>query len=136
MAWLERRGERFRVVFRFRHQKLHVNLKANEQKEADGCLARLEENLRLVERGRLDVSAGADLGLFLLSDGRLEKPIEITRTVRLDDLFATYPVTVHRRGEGSHHPQDGRHPHEAPRSPHRQQDAGGRHHVCHHLAVR
>lgn len=90
MAWLERRGERFRLVFRFRGNKFHVNLKAIDSKEADGCRARLEENLRLVERGRMSVPAGADVGLFLLSDGKLEHPVDITRPVRLAELFESY----------------------------------------------
>lgn len=90
MAWLERRGERFRVVFRFGGSKYHVNLKATDPKEADGCLARLEENLRLVERGRMTVPTGADFGLFLLSDGKLEQPVEIVRPVRLAEMFDTY----------------------------------------------
>lgn len=90
MAWLERRGERFRVVFRFRNRKFHVNLKASEPKEADACLARLEENLRLVERGRLAVPPGADLGLYLLTDGKLDQPVELARTVRLAEVFETY----------------------------------------------
>jgi integrase len=90
MAWLEQRGERFRIAFRFRGEKFRINLKATDPKEADGCLARLEENLRLVERGRLAVPAGADLGLFLLSDGKLEKPVEIVRSIRLVELFRTY----------------------------------------------
>src|SRR5439155_6427986 len=59
-------------------------------KEADGCLARLEENLRLVERGRLSVPPGADLGLFLLSDGKLEQPVEVARSTRLAELFRIY----------------------------------------------
>lgn len=90
MAWLERRGESYRIAFRFRGEKYRVNLKASDPKEADGCLARLEENLRLVERGRLSVPAGADLGLFLLSDGKLEQPVAIVRPVRLDEMFETY----------------------------------------------
>lgn len=90
MAWLEQRGDKFRIAFRFRGEKFRVNLKATEPKEANGCLARLEENLRLVERGRLEVPPGADLGLFLISDGKLEKPVEVVRTVRLSELFRTY----------------------------------------------
>ena len=90
MAWLEQRGDKFRIAFRFRGEKFRVNLKATEPKEANGCLARLEENLRLVERGRLDVPPGADLGLFLISDGKLEKPVAVVRTVRLSELFRTY----------------------------------------------
>jgi integrase len=90
MAWLERRGGCYRVAFRFRGAKFRVNLKATDPKEADGCLARLEENLRLVVRGRLTVPPGADFGLFLLSDGKLEKPVEVARGVRLAELFRTY----------------------------------------------
>ena len=90
MAWLERRRERYRIRFRFRNERYLVCLKTNETKEAEACLARLEENLRLVERGRLTVPAGADLSLFLLSDGKLERPVELVRTVRLSELFAIY----------------------------------------------
>lgn len=90
MAWLERRGVSYRIAFRFRGGKFNVNLKATDAKEADGCLARLEENLRLVERGRLAVPAGADLGLFLLSDGKLDRPVEVVRPVRLAEMFDLY----------------------------------------------
>jgi hypothetical protein len=83
MASLERRGNRFRVIFRLGGRKHHVSVKATGEKVADACRVRLEETLRLVERGRLTVPAGADLGLFLLSDGKLEKPVELIRSVRL-----------------------------------------------------
>ena len=90
MASLERRGNRYRVIFRLGGQKHHVGVKATDPKDADACRVRLEENLRLVERGRLTVPDGADLGLFLLSDGKLEKPVEIVRSVRLSELFEIY----------------------------------------------
>jgi hypothetical protein len=90
MAWLERRRESFRIVFRFRGERYNVNLKATDRKEANSCLARLEGNLRLVERGRLAVPAGADFGFFLLSDGTFEQPVELVRTVTLAEMFATY----------------------------------------------
>jgi len=90
MASLERRGNRYRVIVRLGGRKHHVSLKATDEKDAEACRVRLEENLRLVERGRLTVPAGADLGLFLLSDGKLEKPVEIVRSVRLAELFSIY----------------------------------------------
>ena len=126
MAWLEQRGEMFRIGFRFRGEKFRVNLKATEAKEANGCLARLEENLRLVERGRLDVPPGADLGLFLISDGKLEKPVEMVRTRSAQRIVSHLPDRVHRRGEGGHHPGDGRHSHE-PRQPHHRRETPARH---------
>ena len=44
------RGNRFRVIFRLGGAKHHVGVKAADRKEAEAGLARLEENLRLVER--------------------------------------------------------------------------------------
>ncbi len=48
MASLELRSDRFRIVFRIGGKKLHASLKTTDQREAEGCLARLEENLRLM----------------------------------------------------------------------------------------
>jgi hypothetical protein len=61
MAWLEQRSGLYRVAFRHGGRKLHYSVSSDNQKEAKACMARLEENLRLVERGRLEVPAGADL---------------------------------------------------------------------------
>jgi integrase len=90
MASLEQRGNRFRVIFRLGGQKHHVSVKAADRRDAEACLVRLEENLRLVERGRLAIPDGADVGLFLLSDGRLEQKVTVVRPVRLDEMFETY----------------------------------------------
>ena len=90
MASLEQRGDRFRVIFRLGGTKHHVGVNAADRKDAEAGLARLEENLRLVERGRLAVPDGADVGLFLLTDGRLERKVAFRRAVRLDEMFETY----------------------------------------------
>lgn len=90
MASLERRGNRFRVIFRLGGQKHHISLNATDQRDAEACLVRLEENLRLVERGRLAIPDGADVGLFLLTDGRLDKKVRVERAVRLAEMFDTY----------------------------------------------
>jgi integrase len=76
MASLEQRGGRFRVVFRFGGRKFQHPLKTDQEGETLSCLGRLEENLRLLERGRLVLPPGADLPTFLLSDGKLaHKPV-------------------------------------------------------------
>jgi integrase len=90
MASLEQRGNGFRIIFRLGGMKRHVAVKATDRRDAETCLVRLEENLRLVERGRMVIPDGADVGLFLLSDGRLEKRVEFVRTVRLAEMFETY----------------------------------------------
>ena len=89
MASLERRGNRYRIIFRLGGTKHHVGVNAADRKDAEAGLARLEENLRMVERGRLAVPDGADVGLFLLTDGRLERQVSVRRAVRLAEMFDT-----------------------------------------------
>lgn len=98
MASLEKRAERFRIVFRFDGQKFQHPLKTTDSKEAEGCLARLEENLRLLERGRLQLPPDADLPTFLLSDGRVAaKPQLATAVLTLEEICKRY-VEVHSNG--------------------------------------
>jgi integrase len=98
MASLELRSERYRIVFRYGGQKFQHSLKTTDPKEANGCLARLEENLRLLERGRLQLPPDADLPTFLLSDGKVAaKPQVVTTVLTLDALCQRY-VEVHSNG--------------------------------------
>ena len=90
MASLERRGNGFRVAFRLGGAKHQVVVKATDRKEAEACLGRIEDNLRLVERGRLAIPEGADVGLFLLSDGKLEQRLKINKSMTLGELVAKY----------------------------------------------
>lgn len=93
MASLEQRGNRYRVAFRLGGQKHQVAVKASDSKEAEACLARLEENLRLVERGRLTIPDGADVGLLLLSDGKLEQRVKTVKVMTVGELVAKYKAT-------------------------------------------
>lgn len=91
MAWLEKRGEKFRIKFRHGGRSHQVALKTDDESEARGSLARLEENLRLLERGRIDPPAGANLGLFLLTDGRVTgKKVVAPPEPTLAELFEHY----------------------------------------------
>ena len=54
-----------------------------DPRDAERCCGRLEENLRLVERGRLVMPVGADLRLFLLTVGKLDRNVEITNALYL-----------------------------------------------------
>src|SRR3954469_13662645 len=72
MASIEQRGGRYRLVFRHGGQKFQHPLKTADRAEADACRTRLEEGIRLLERGRIDPPPpGADLAIYLLSDGKL-----------------------------------------------------------------
>jgi hypothetical protein len=97
MASLELRSNRYRIVFRFAGGKFQTPLKTTDAKEAKACLSRLEENLRLVERGRLIPPPDAELGTFLLSDGQISKKPTLTEVLTLETLVGEY-MGVHSNG--------------------------------------
>lgn len=71
MPWLEKRGETYRIKFRYAGRSRQVALGAADRLQAERDLARFEDNLLLLERGRLELPAGADVGRFLLTDGKV-----------------------------------------------------------------
>jgi integrase len=73
MAWLEKKPSgQYHVAFRFGPRKIKKSLRTKDKKVAEARRCRLEENLRLVESGRLTVPEDADVARFLLSDGKLK----------------------------------------------------------------
>lgn len=110
MPWLERRGRKFRIKFRYAGKNHSVPVKTDDEREAEGLLGRFEENLRLLERGRLELPDDADLGLFLLSDGRLNEKPRPKAYLSLGAVFDLYEKTLTvgakeantRKSEGIH----------------------------------
>jgi len=95
MAWIEHRGAAYRIKFRFSGRNLSVALKTDDEIEAQGLLARFEENLRLLNRGRLQLPSGADVGLFLLSDGKLSEAVSLPPPERtIGEVFELYRSTL------------------------------------------
>jgi integrase len=91
MAWLEREESgRYHVAFRFGNNKFKRSLKTDSETEAQTRLFRLEENIRLVESGRMTMPEGADAATFLLSDGKLERKIVIPAPTLLAPLLDKY----------------------------------------------
>ena len=72
MASLEKRYDsRYRIVFCWQGERRYQSLGKLPEREAWSCLDRLEESLRFVDRGLLEVPVDADLGRFLVSGGKL-----------------------------------------------------------------
>jgi integrase len=72
MAWLEQSSSGlFHLAFRFEGQKFKKSLHTRDARSANARLHRIDENIRLIESGRLVVPEDADVGSFLLSDGKL-----------------------------------------------------------------
>ncbi len=102
MAWLEEHptSGHFKICFRWGGRKLKKTVKTTDRSAAESALARFEENLQLLERGRLELPPNADIGAFLLSDGKLigqpvaAPPIQILTLSGLRDAY----VGVHSNG--------------------------------------
>ncbi len=92
MASLEQqaRGGNFRVIFWFDGRKFSRTLKTSDEQEANSVVQRIEENIRLVERGRLEIPPDADVAIFLLSDGKLDKKTILPTTMKLEDFLTKY----------------------------------------------
>jgi integrase len=102
MAWLEQHptSGRFKICFRWSGQQFKKTIKSTLRSEADAIMTRLEENIGLVERGRLSIPDGADIAIFLLSDGKLinTSTSELaTKALTLGDLRDQY-IAAHSSG--------------------------------------
>jgi hypothetical protein len=84
MAWLQADPSgNFHVSFRFGGRKFKRSLRTTIESEAEGRRLRLEENIRLVESGRLALPAEGDVPTFLLSDGKLDSKVVIATPLTL-----------------------------------------------------
>jgi hypothetical protein len=91
MSWLERRASgTYHVAFRLGNQTFKRSLKTTRSRQAEATRARLDENIQLVESGRLALPPGGDAGAFLLSDAKLTSKPSPAKTLTLSDLFADY----------------------------------------------
>lgn len=90
MAWHEQgpSGNYF-ICLRIGETRFRRSLKTRSREDADSDLARIEDNLRQVERGWLAIPKNADVVSFLLSNGRVTATLKIDQ-VTLKDLFDKY----------------------------------------------
>jgi integrase len=91
MAWLEHdRSGNFHLCFRLGERKFKKSLKTKDERSAGAACTRVEENIRLLEMGRLSIPVGANVATFLLSDGKLTDKPEASNSVSLGKLFSEY----------------------------------------------
>jgi hypothetical protein len=84
MAWLEKRRDTYHICFWHSGRHFSRSLGTARKGKAEAAEARLEENLVDLERGRLELPADADLLTFLLSDGKLARPVVFEKEVTLE----------------------------------------------------
>jgi len=101
MAWLEEHPSsgHFKICFRWGGKKLKKTVKTTDRRAAEAALARFEENLQLVERGRLELPQNTDIAAFLLSDGKLngQSAAAPSQILTLSGLRDGY-IEVHSNG--------------------------------------
>ena len=90
MAWLEQRGDQFHLGIRLGSRKLKRSLNTTDPKEAQELADRVDRRLKLVEQGDLAIPPDADPLTFLLSDGKLTRPVEILVGLSLAELRQRY----------------------------------------------
>lgn len=92
MPWLEPdRSGSYHIAFRFNGRRYRRSLKTHDAREAELLVARVEDNLRLIERGRIVVPGDVDVATFLMSDCRVGGPAPKHATVEtLTRLFEVY----------------------------------------------
>jgi integrase len=83
MPWLEQRPNgQYHLSFRFGGRKLKKSLRTKDARTAEARLRQVEENIRLLEKGRIELPDDADVVEFLLSDGKLDGKQRADRSLR------------------------------------------------------
>ena len=90
MAGLEVRNGRYNIILRFGGKRFVRSLKTSDEATALSKKLRVEENIALVESGRLAIPDGADVMTFLLSDGKLDKKPVATSSLTIAQLFEQF----------------------------------------------
>jgi integrase len=75
MAFLERRGQRFRVIFRYAGRRYAHNLKTKDESIAQGLVGGIEKTLMLLDQKVLKVPEGADVQSFIVTGGQVQEAL-------------------------------------------------------------
>ena len=98
MAWLDKRGQNYRLVFQVGGQTFKRSLGTSDRREAEGLVALVERRIKMVERGELTVPEDAELATFLVSDGKAKKLPAVavksvmTLAVAVEQYLASIPT--------------------------------------------
>ena len=74
MATIERRSNRFRLIFYYRNRRYSASLKTTDPREAEAIGGSVDRTLMLLQQGAIDLPRGADLAVFVLSGGKRMEP--------------------------------------------------------------
>ena len=83
-------SDRYRIRFRFAGQEYKRSIKTADPRSAEAARVRIEETIRLIEAGRLQIPEGADPGRFIMSDGRATAKPEVKKILTVEGLIKLY----------------------------------------------
>ena len=81
---------RFHIRFRYGGRAYRRSLSTRNKREANAVLSRVEETIRLLDRGRLEVPPSAEPGVFILSDGKRNDKPKPSVIPNLREFFRSY----------------------------------------------
>src|SRR5205823_811540 len=90
MAFVENRGEWYRVVFRHDAKRYTHTLKTKDRSIADGILGGVQKTLMLLRQHVLHIPEGADVLEFVLSGGQVQ---ELPKRPTIDHAADSPPAT-------------------------------------------
>ncbi|MEO8496321.1 MAG: hypothetical protein ABI614_14730, partial [Planctomycetota bacterium] len=86
----DKRTGRYLILFRYSGRQFQRGLKTTSRKAADAARARVDETIRLLERGRLEIPDDADPATFIHLDGTQTKKPATRKQLTLGELLQTY----------------------------------------------
>lgn len=96
MAWLDcERSGIYQLGFSFGGERFKRSLRTRCERTAQAAMLRVEENIRLVTSGRIEIPETADVATFLLSDGKLSSQKSIAHSsIAIGELFVRYRKSI------------------------------------------
>lgn len=96
MASLHRdnKSPNYSVRFRFQGRNVNRSLGTPDKRRAAGICSRIEETLRLLESGRINVPPGVDPFEYVFSDGKTKSKATSRRDIGLTELYACYQAKL------------------------------------------
>lgn len=87
---LDERTGNWIVMFRWGGRQYRKSTETRSESEAKNVEAKVEEVIRLLKRGRLEIPKGADPGVWIFSDGKLTSKVAATALTRFGEICDAY----------------------------------------------
>ncbi len=97
MAAIQKKGDTYYCEFRFAGKRHHFTIGQVTQEQARGKALAVDELLKLIKRGRVQVPENVPFADFVASDGKVACPVLVAATCTLGQLRDRY-LAVHANG--------------------------------------